>query len=77
MAIYLNDNPSHGWSIKGKDCIIETKKSLNKKSYIIGMNINIKSDINITLTEDSLKQDKLIFLINLIKIILKIAVFNG
>ena len=26
MAIYLNDKPSNGWSEKGKDCIIKSKK---------------------------------------------------
>ena len=64
MAIYLNDTPSYGWSIKGKDCIIKTKKSLNKKRYTIGMNIDINSDIDFTLIEGSLKQDKLINFFN-------------
>lgn len=64
MAIYLNDTPSHGWSKKGNDCIIKTKKSLNKKRYTIGMNININSDIDFTLIEGSLKQDKLINFFN-------------
>lgn len=60
MAIYLNDTPSYGWSKKGNDCIIKTKKSLNKKRFTIGMNININSNIDFTLIEGSLKQDKLI-----------------
>jgi transposase len=64
MAIYLNDTPSRGWSIKGNDCIIKTKKSLNKKRYTIGMNIDINSDIDFTLIEGSLKQDKLINFFN-------------
>ena len=64
MAIYLNDTPSYGWSKKGTDCIIKTKKSLNKKRYTIGMNININSDIDFTLIEGSLKQDKLINFFN-------------
>lgn len=64
MAIYLNDTPSRGWSIKGTDCIIKTKKSLNKKRYTIGMNININSDIDFTLIEGSLKQNKLINFFN-------------
>ena len=64
MAIYLNDTPSRGWSIKGNDCIIKTKKSLNKKCYTIGMNIDINSDIDFTLIEGSLKQDKLINFFN-------------
>jgi transposase len=64
MAFYLNDNPTHGWSKKGIDCIIKTKKSLNKKIYTIGMNININSDIDFTLVEGSLKQDKLINFFN-------------
>lgn len=64
MAIYLNDTPTHGWSIKGNDCIIKTKKSLNKKRYTIGMNIDINSDIDFTLIEGSLKQDKLISFFN-------------
>ena len=64
MAIYLNDTPTHGWSIKGTNCIIKTKKSLNKKRYTIGMNININSDIDFTLIEGSLKQDKLINFFN-------------
>ena len=64
MAIYLNDTPSYGWSIKGTDCIIKTKKSLNKKRYTIGMNIDINSDIDFTLIEGSLKQDKLINFFN-------------
>lgn len=51
-------------SKKGSECIIKSKKSLNKKRYSIGMNINIESDIDFTLIEGSLKQDKLIFLIN-------------
>ena len=64
MAIYLNDTPTRGWSIKGTDCIIKTKKSLIKKRYTIGMNIDINSDIDFTLIEGSLKQDKLISFYN-------------
>ena len=64
MAIYLNDTPTCGWSIKGTDCIIKTKKSLIKKRYTIGMNIDINSDIDFTLIEGSLKQDKLISFYN-------------
>ena len=64
MAIYLNDTPPYGWSKKGTDCIIKTKKSLNKKRYTIGMNIDINSDIDFTLIEGSLKQDKLINFFN-------------
>jgi hypothetical protein len=64
MAIYLNDTPSYGWSKKGTECIIKTKKSLNKKRYTIGMNIDINSEIDFTLIEGSLKQDKLINFFN-------------
>ncbi len=62
MAIYFNDTSSYGWSKKDTGCIIKTKKSLNKKCYSIGMNININininSDMDFTLIEGSLKQDK-------------------
>lgn len=59
MAIYLNDTPTYGWSIKGKDCIIENKKTLIKKRFTIGMAIDKKANIDFTLIEGSLKQDKL------------------
>ena len=37
MAIYLNDKPSNGWSEKGKDCIIKSKKQLIKTRFSISI----------------------------------------
>ena len=64
MAIYLNDTPKKGWSKKGTPCIVKTKKSLIKKRYTIGMGIDINSNIEFTLIEGLLKQDKLIGFFN-------------
>lgn len=76
IAIYLNDVSTREWSEKRKDCIIKTKKSLIKKRYTIGMNIDKNSIINFTLVEGSFKQDKLInFFDKLNKKTIKIKLF--
>lgn len=64
MAVYLNDTPSRGWSIKGTDCIIQTKKPLRRQRFSIGMSIDYYSNIDFTLVEGSLRQDDLINFFN-------------
>jgi len=55
MSIYLNSKPYKGWSLKGKECFIETKnKTIFNKRFSIGMSININSDIDFTITEKAL-----------------------
>ena len=63
MAIYLNDKPSNGWSEKGKDCIIKSKKQLIKTRFSISMTIDIDANINFTLKKGSMKQDDFIGLL--------------
>ena len=59
MSIYLNDKPYKGWSNKGKNCFIKTtNKSIFNKRYSIGMSINIKGQIDFTITEKALKSNK-------------------
>ena len=64
MAIYLNDTPNKGWSIKGKDCIIKTKKSLVKTRFSISMTIDKTNNINFSLKKGSMNQNNFIGLIN-------------
>jgi len=59
FAVYLNDNPTKGWAIKGKPCINETKnKTIKNKRYTVCMATTNKKILNYTIVEGGLKSLK-------------------
>lgn len=59
ISVYLNQKPTHGWSEKGKDCVIKTQtKSIRNKRYSVCMAVSNKKIIDYTIVEGALKTIK-------------------